>query len=64
MGSNDSRIVSMDQFRGYTVVGMILVNYIGEFARSILSSSTTTRISAMPTASCRRFTSRSASLFG
>ena len=33
MGSNSSRIVSMDQFRGYTVVGMILVNYIGEFAR-------------------------------
>jgi predicted acyltransferase len=30
---NGSRIVSMDQFRGYTVVGMILVNYIGEFAR-------------------------------
>jgi hypothetical protein len=26
------RIVSMDQFRGYTVVGMILVNFIGHFA--------------------------------
>jgi predicted acyltransferase len=33
VSSNGSRIVSMDQFRGYTVVGMILVNYIGEFAR-------------------------------
>ena len=26
-----SRIVSLDQFRGYTVAGMILVNYIGGF---------------------------------
>lgn len=25
------RIVSMDQFRGFTVVGMILVNYLGDF---------------------------------
>jgi predicted acyltransferase len=33
VGSSDSRIVSMDQFRGYTVVGMILVNFIGEFTR-------------------------------
>src|SRR5208283_2501206 len=26
-----SRIVSLDQFRGYTVAGMLLVNFIGEF---------------------------------
>ena len=26
-----SRIVSLDQFRGYTVVGMLLVNYLGAF---------------------------------
>jgi predicted acyltransferase len=26
------RIVSLDQFRGYTVVGMLLVNYLGGFA--------------------------------
>jgi predicted acyltransferase len=29
-----SRIVSLDQFRGYTVAGMILVNFIGDFAVS------------------------------
>jgi predicted acyltransferase len=28
---NQARIVSMDQFRGYTVAGMILVNFIGNF---------------------------------
>jgi predicted acyltransferase len=27
-----SRIVSLDQYRGYTVTGMILVNYLGGFA--------------------------------
>jgi predicted acyltransferase len=26
------RLVSLDQFRGYTVIGMILVNYVGGFA--------------------------------
>ena len=26
------RIVSLDQFRGYTVVGMLLVNFVGGFA--------------------------------
>jgi predicted acyltransferase len=26
------RVVSMDQFRGYTVVGMIFVNFVGDFA--------------------------------
>jgi hypothetical protein len=30
--ATDSRIVSLDQFRGYTVAGMILVNYVGGFA--------------------------------
>ncbi|MBI5760666.1 MAG: DUF1624 domain-containing protein [Planctomycetales bacterium] len=31
--SNDtSRIVSLDQFRGYTVLGMFLVNFVGSFA--------------------------------
>jgi predicted acyltransferase len=29
--SSTSRIVSLDQFRGYTVLGMFLVNYIGGF---------------------------------
>jgi predicted acyltransferase len=29
-----SRIVSMDQFRGYTVAGMMVVNFLGEFAVS------------------------------
>lgn len=29
---SNARIVSMDQFRGYTVVGMIVVNFLGEFA--------------------------------
>jgi predicted acyltransferase len=33
VGSTNSRIVSMDQFRGYTVAGMILVNFIGDFTR-------------------------------
>jgi predicted acyltransferase len=28
----DSRIASLDQFRGYTVAGMILVNFVGGFA--------------------------------
>src|SRR5438132_14006072 len=27
-----SRIISLDQYRGYTVAGMILVNYLGGFA--------------------------------
>jgi predicted acyltransferase len=31
MASNQ-RILSLDQFRGYTVAGMILVNYIGDFS--------------------------------
>src|SRR5437660_6524923 len=30
--ATSSRIVSLDQFRGYTVAGMILVNYVGDFA--------------------------------
>ncbi len=35
MGSDPAgRIVSMDQFRGYTVAGMILVNYLGDFSLS------------------------------
>jgi predicted acyltransferase len=25
------RIVSLDQFRGYTVVGMLFVNFLGDF---------------------------------
>jgi len=29
-----SRIVSMDQFRGYTVTGMLIVNFLGHFAIS------------------------------
>lgn len=29
--ASDSRIVSMDQFRGYVVLGMVLVNFAGEF---------------------------------
>ena len=27
-----NRIVSLDQFRGYTVAGMFLVNFVGSFA--------------------------------
>src|SRR5262245_53977597 len=27
-----SRIVALDQFRGYTVAGMLLVNFLGSFA--------------------------------
>ncbi len=30
--SAPTRIVSLDQFRGYTVLGMFLVNYLGSFA--------------------------------
>jgi len=30
--SASKRIVSLDQFRGYTVLGMFLVNYLGSFA--------------------------------
>ena len=30
--SSASRIVSMDQFRGYTVAGMFLVNFVGGLA--------------------------------
>ncbi len=30
--SPTERLVSLDQFRGYTVVGMLLVNYFGDFA--------------------------------
>ncbi len=30
--TTSSRIVSLDQFRGYTVAGMILVNFLGGFA--------------------------------
>src|SRR5437879_5333985 len=29
--SDDSRIVSLDQFRGYTVLGMFFVNFVGRF---------------------------------
>ena len=29
--SDDSRIVSLDQFRGYTVLGMFFVNFVGHF---------------------------------
>jgi predicted acyltransferase len=29
---SSSRIISLDQYRGYTVAGMILVNYLGGFA--------------------------------
>ena len=29
-----ARIVSMDQFRGYTVAGMFLVNFVGGLRRS------------------------------
>src|SRR6188472_3471527 len=33
MSSNSSRrIISVDQFRGYTVAGMFLVNFLGELA--------------------------------
>ncbi|MBY0374472.1 MAG: hypothetical protein K2Q23_10790, partial [Bryobacteraceae bacterium] len=28
----NGRILSMDQFRGYTVAGMFLVNFLGGFA--------------------------------
>ena len=28
---SDVRIVSLDQFRGYTVVGMLLVNFLGGY---------------------------------
>jgi predicted acyltransferase len=34
MGTQDSRstrVISLDQFRGYTVLGMLLVNYLGRF---------------------------------
>src|SRR5262249_42136640 len=31
-GSSPGRIVSMDQFRGYTVAGMFLVNFVGGLA--------------------------------
>ena len=27
-----SRLVSLDQFRGYTVLGMFIVNFVGGFA--------------------------------
>jgi predicted acyltransferase len=30
--SSPSRIVSLDQFRGYTVLGMFLVNFVGSYA--------------------------------
>lgn len=30
--SGSARIVSLDQFRGYTVLGMLLVNYLGSYA--------------------------------
>jgi predicted acyltransferase len=30
--SSGSRIVSMDQFRGYTVAGMMFVNFLGDYA--------------------------------
>ncbi|HEV3083259.1 MAG TPA: hypothetical protein VGY66_25970 [Gemmataceae bacterium] len=32
--ASSPRILSLDQFRGYTVAGMILVNYLGEFGAS------------------------------
>lgn len=31
-GQSAARVVSMDQFRGYTVAGMFLVNFIGSFS--------------------------------
>lgn len=32
LAKDSSRLISLDQFRGYTVVGMFLVNYAGRFA--------------------------------
>src|ERR1700719_1373330 len=32
VASPSGRIVSLDQFRGYTVAGMLLVNFLGGFA--------------------------------
>src|SRR5689334_4182141 len=34
--NSSSRIESMDQFRGYVVAGMVLVNFIGDFPASPL----------------------------
>ena len=31
LNGNRERILSLDQFRGYTVAGMVLVNYLGDF---------------------------------
>lgn len=32
MAGGDARIASLDQFRGYTVFGMVLVNFVGAFS--------------------------------
>src|SRR5262245_49719704 len=31
MGTESSRIISLDQFRGYTVLGMFFVNFVGRY---------------------------------
>ena len=48
-GQPSRRIISMDQFRGYTVAGMFVVNFLGDLKEIPRSSSTTTRSSATPT---------------
>jgi predicted acyltransferase len=59
--SGRGRIVSLDQFRGYTVVGMLLVNFLGscDAVPAIFKHHTPT--AGTPTQSCRSFFSRSAS---
>ena len=53
--ATSARIVSLDQFRGYTVAGMILVNYLGDFNVTHPVFRHTIPISAMPIRSCRHF---------
>ncbi len=55
---NTGRIVSLDQFRGYTVLGMMLVNYFGGYAVCPQISSIRMTIAVMPTPSCRTFCSQ------
>ena len=51
----------LDQFRGYTVFGMIVVNYLGDFRQAFIRSFIITiPTAAMPTRSCRSSSLRSA----
>ena len=52
------RLISLDQFRGYTVAGMFLVNFLGSYAACPASWNTRMITSVTRTRSCPSSCSR------